>query len=198
MAQRFSQACENNKAVILAELIQHFSGCKHVLELGSGTGQHAVYFAPALPHLTWQTSDLTVNHNSIVAWLEAEAVANLNNYLRPPIEFMIGQDDWPDSAIDAVFSANTAHIMQPSETQQMMEMIANNLPSKGVFCQYGPFKIDGQYTSDSNHHFDLHLAREGCGGIPDISELESWAKGLSLVKRIPMPANNFMLVWHQL
>jgi cyclopropane fatty-acyl-phospholipid synthase-like methyltransferase len=195
MAQRFSQACENNKGVILAELIEHFAFSKRVLEIGSGTGQHAVYFAPALPHLIWQTSDLKVNHSSIQAWIDASSNTEALNNLKSPIEFMIGQHDWPDDKIDAVFSANTAHIMQPEETHKMMAMIAKNLPPKGIFCQYGPFKVDGQYTSESNQQFDLHLAREGCGGIPDISELESWAKGLSLVNRIPMPANNFMLVW---
>lgn len=197
MTHRFSQACENNKGVILAELIKHFAECKQVLEIGSGTGQHAVYFAPALPHLTWQTSDLVVNHSSILAWIETSVEAKSENNLRPPVEFMIGQHAWPVGNVDGVFSANTAHIMQPNETHQMMEMVADNLPSKGVFCQYGPFKVDGQYTSESNHQFDLHLAREGCGGIPDISELESSAKGLLLVRRVPMPANNFMLVWHK-
>lgn len=191
--KRFSQSCENNKVPILRELETHLVGSSHVLEIGSGTGQHAAFFATNLPHVTWHTSDMPVNHGSIKAWL---AECSTNN-LHAPIHFTIGVDDWPELNIDAVFSANTAHIMQPEETRLMMELIGRQLPDSGVFCQYGPFNVEGQYTSQGNANFDRHLAAEGCGGIRDIQELQNWAPELKLIERIPMPANNFLLVWHK-
>ncbi len=191
--KRFSQSCENNKVPILRELETHFVGSSQVLEIGSGTGQHAAFFATNLPHVTWHTSDMPVNHGSIKAWLAECSASNLH----APIQFTIGVDDWPELNIDAVFSANTAHIMQPEETRLMMELIGRQLPDSGVFCQYGPFNVEGQYTSQGNANFDRHLAAEGCGGIRDIQELQNWAPELKLIERIPMPANNFLLVWHK-
>lgn len=193
MDKRFSQACENNKVPILNQLKKHFGEASHVLEIGSGTGQHAVFFAPGLPHLIWYTSDMPVNHGSINAWLADDAADNL----RPPISFTIGVDSWPAVEVNAVFSANTAHIMQPQETRLMMELVGQALPDCGVFCQYGPFNIDGKYTSQGNADFDRHLASEGCGGIRDIQELQDWAVDLTLEERIAMPANNFLLVWRK-
>lgn len=187
----FSQACENNKQPILAELQQVLSDSKQLLEIGSGTGQHAAYFAPRLPHLIWQTSDLVANHTGIQMWLDE---ANAENS-RSPLPFKVGVDDWPSGKFDALYSANTAHIMQPEETRLMMELIAKHLPEKGIFCQYGPFKINGQYTSESNHQFDQHLLSQGCGGIRDIQQLQDWAKPLRLITRIDMPANNMLLIW---
>lgn len=191
MNKPFSQACENNKQPIGEQLVRYFSGSHKVLEIGSGTGQHAVYFAPMLSHMVWQTSDQSHYHSGIQAWLAAYPADNLKG----PIPLTIGQDSWPDIAVDAVFSANTTHIMQPNEAKLMMQMVAENLPKGGIFCQYGPFNIDGQYTSDSNQQFDQHLKNEGCGGIRDIEELQRWALGLVPQERIPMPANNFLLVW---
>lgn len=191
MTKRFSQACENNKAVIIRHLIAELSQQRKCLEIGSGSGQHAVYFSPLLEHLIWQTSDLLENHASINAWLQEYPAPNL----LAPIEFFVGQSDWPSTDIDAVFSANTAHIMQPNEVKVMMSMISENLPSGGVFCQYGPFKVKGDYTSDSNRAFDSHLYSQGCGGIRDISELQQWSPNLALTKTVPMPANNFLLIW---
>ena len=100
---------------------------------------------------------------------------------------------------DAVYSANTAHIMQPDITSKMMATIAEHLPENGVFCQYGPFNVDGQYTSESNEAFDLSLKSRGYGGIRDIQELHESVKHttLALEERVAMPANNFLLVWAQ-
>ena len=191
--KRFSPSCENNRIPILTVLKEALVGRKHLLEIGSGTGQHAVYFAPELTHLTWQTSDLTVNHPSINAWLADSPAANL----RQPLAFKIGSDNWPVAGVDCVYTANTTHIMQPSEAREMMQVVAQGLPSGGVFCQYGPFTIDGEFTSQSNHDFNQHLLNEGCGGIRDIAELTLWAGELQLVEQHAMPANNFMLVWHK-
>lgn len=191
MSKGFSPSCENNKHPILDLLSVYFKDSKQVLEIGSGTGQHAVFFAKHLPHLLWNTSDMLNNHDSINAWIEDE---NLSNVI-PPIDFLFGQNDWPDLPIDAIFTANTTHIMQREEAKLMMQQIGANLNSGGVFCQYGPMNVNGDYTSDGNRNFDQHLQQSGCGGIRDIAELAEWAIGMELIQQIPMPANNFLLVW---
>jgi SAM-dependent methyltransferase len=194
MIKAFSQACVNNSQPILSQLSRLFTKTKHVLEICSGTGQHAAYFAPNLPQLTWQTSDVSQNHSSICQWIDEAGAGNI----RSPVCFKVGTDVWPIEGIDGVFSANTAHIMQPFEVELMMQMIAKNLAPGGIFCQYGPFKIKGEYSSDSNRQFDLHLISEGCGGIRDIQQLVDWEKGLILSEQLTMPANNLLLVWRKL
>jgi hypothetical protein len=189
----FSQACENNKQPILDVLKRVLADKKSVLEIGSGTGQHAAHFAPRLTHLEWHTSDMPNNHLGIEAWLEDTAVRNLHK----PMSFTVGVDAWPTVNFDAVYTANTTHIMQPSEAQLMMQLVADNLPAGGLFCQYGPYIFQGQHTSDSNRVFDQHLSEQGCGGIRDIDELTLWAKPLVLMEQVAMPANNFMLVWQK-
>ena len=191
MHKPFSQSCENNKQPILEVLERVLADTQKLLEIGSGTGQHAVYLAPHLTHLQWQTSDMPNNHNGILAWLADSQATNI----QPPVEFTIGQNDWPSKAFDTVFTANTTHIMQVDEAKSMMEMVSENLPKGGVFCQYGPFNINGQYTSDSNKAFDQYLQQQKCGGIRDIEELQTWAKELTLIEKIPMPANNFIFHW---
>lgn len=194
MNKPFSQSCENNKAPILEKLQQLFADVDSVLEIGSGTGQHAVFFAEQLPHLSWHTSDLAENHSAIQMWLDEQRLPNV----RPPLDFCVGQDPWP-AAVSGVFTANTTHIMQPGQAKQMMQMVALNLPAKGVFCQYGPFNQDGQYSSDSNRQFDQWLADRNHGGIRDIEELTLWADEslLYLDEIISMPANNNLLVWRR-
>ena len=192
-AKHFSQACENNKQPILDELKRVFANHKRVLEIGSGSGQHAVFFAPRLPHLHWHTSDVEENHPSILAWQDEQPADNLC----PPIGFKIGRDPWPALPFDGVFTANTSHIMQPLEVQTMLQLVGEYLPTGGVFCQYGPFNIDGHYSSESNERFDQYLLNEGYGGIRDIAELREWATRLSLQEKIQLPANNLLLVWHR-
>ena len=187
----FSQACENNKQPILDALSRILVNRKCLLEIGSGTGQHAAYFAPRLPFLNWHTSDMPNNHLGIEAWLEDIQASNLHR----PIAFTIGINNWPEIPFDAVYTANTTHIMQPSEAQLMMQLVADNLPVGGLFCQYGPFNFQGNYTSESNAAFDRHLSEQGCGGIRDIDELTQWAKPLTLIEKFSMPANNFLLIW---
>ncbi len=183
--------CERNKHPILEQLSVHFHSSTQVLEIGSGNGQHAVFFAEHLPHLTWYTSEMPENHESIIKWLNHAELKNI----QPPFPFTIGKDPWPDSSIDAVFTANTTHIMQPEEAKLMMELVSENLPQGGMFCQYGPMKIGGEFTAESNAEFDRQLKQRGFGGIQDISDLENWAQKLTLKETIPMPANNFLLVW---
>lgn len=195
MEKRFCQSTENNKVPILTYLSTIFEPVQRVLEIGSGTGQHAIYFAPALPHLTWQTSDVEENHETINQWVDDFPSDNIVR----PIRYRVGVDEWPLQHIDGVFTANTTHIMQPNESKLMMRSVARELEVGGVFCQYGPFNIDGCYTSEGNEKFDQHLKDEGCGGIRDIEELQSWVADttLNLEERIAMPANNFLLVWRK-
>jgi len=191
MSKRFAPYCERNKQPILEQLSVYFKESQRVLEIGSGTGQHGVYFAEQLPHLMWYTSDMPENHASITAWINESELQNIIL----PIEFTIGRDTWPGVPVDAVFTANTTHIMQPEEVRQMMALIAANLPDGGMFCQYGPMKINGECTSDSNREFDNTLKASGYGGIRSVEQLIDWGKGMKLIKQIPMPANNFLLVW---
>lgn len=190
---RFSQACENNKMPILAQLKLHLAGASKVLEIGSGTGQHAAFFAHHMKHLAWQPCDVKENHQSIAAWV---AQAKCDNVLAP-VPFFIGVDQWSFDNVDAVYTANTAHIMQPDEVKLMMETVATHLPNGGLFFQYGPFCVSGEFTSQSNADFDTSLRQQGYGGIRDIAELQSWTPTLTLTQIVEMPANNFLLVWQK-
>lgn len=191
MSKRVSSSCERNQQPIFEQLSIYLNKSKQLLEIGSGTGQHAVFFAAQLPHVVWHTSDMPENHPSIRAWISESGCENISE----PVAFKIGQDEWPCASADAVFTANTTHIMQIEEAQLMMEMVAKHLPQGGVFCQYGPMKVDGDFTSDSNRVFDESLKQKGFGGIRDIEQLANWGKGLELNATIAMPANNFLLVW---
>jgi len=189
----FSQACENNKRPILQQLERAFASRKHILEIGSGTGQHAVFFAEHLPHLMWQTSDQVQYHGGIHAWLSDTNLANIG----APIEFKVGNDSFPAINADGVFSANTAHIMQKEEAKLLMHLVSQHLPKGGVFCQYGPFTQKGQFNSQSNRDFHFSLLERGYGGYRDIDELIVWAPLLSLKRIVDMPANNYLLVWEK-
>ena len=191
MAKQNAPSCERNKQPILDVITPYLAKASKVLEIGSGTGQHAVFFAKHLSHLIWQTSDVAENHGSINAWITESMLSNVQS----PMEFMLGRDPWPSINVDAVFTANTTHIMQPQEAKNMMELIATYLPKGGIFCQYGPMKVNGEFTSDSNQAFDQKIRSEGRGGIRDIEELKEWAVGMTLSEIHSMPANNFMLVW---
>lgn len=190
----FSQACENNKHSILAVLQRVLDQPHRVLEIGSGTGQHAVFFASALPHLIWQPSDLAENIPGVNLWCDAFPAPNL----RRPIELNICDKQWPITDFDAVFSANTAHIMDLDSALLMVKRVADYLPTGGVFALYGPFNYAGLFTSESNAQFDQWLKQQHpARGIRHFEELNSVAQenGLSLFEDNNMPANNRLLVW---
>ncbi|WP_404302599.1 DUF938 domain-containing protein [Alicycliphilus denitrificans] len=192
----FSQACENNRAPILAVLLQAFADRRQVLEIGSGTGQHGVHFAPRLPHLVWQTSDLAGNHAGIRAWQAAYPAPNL----RPPLLLDLASSGWPDGPFDAVFSANTAHIVAWPLVEQLFALAGAHLPAGGVLALYGPFNYGGTYTSDSNRAFDAWLrARDPASGIRHFEDILALAAshGLALEHDHPMPANNRLLVFRR-
>ena len=192
----FSEACEQNKQPILAVLQQHFIDVHRVLEIGSGTGQHAVFFAAQLPHLQWLTSEVSELHAGIHAWLAEARLPNVSL----PLELDVNQPDWPVEHIDAVFSANTVHIMDWPSVENMFAGIGRVLQSQGVFCLYGPFNYHGSYTSDSNARFDMWLKqRDPRSGIRDFEALNKLAQqhGMRLRTDHAMPANNRTLVWEK-
>jgi len=192
----FSEACEQNKQPILAVLQQHFADVHRVLEIGSGTGQHAVFFAAQLPHLQWLTSDVSELHAGIDAWLAEARLPNVSH----PLELDVNQPDWPVEYIDAVFSANTVHIMDWPSVENMFAGIGRVLQSQGVFCLYGPFNYHGSYTSDSNARFDMWLKqRDPRSGIRDFEALNDLAHqhGMRLCADHVMPTNNRTLVWEK-
>ncbi|MBD3585299.1 DUF938 domain-containing protein [Salinimonas sp. HHU 13199] len=193
MTQPYSQACENNKRPILEILATAFARCQVVLEIGSGTGQHAVFFAGQLPFLQWHTSDQPHYHAGINSWIDLYPGENLHR----PVSLTIGAEPLPALHADGIFTANTAHIMQKAEVQLMMEQVASMLPDGGVFCQYGPFTQNGRFNSDSNEAFHYKLVTQGYGGYRDIEELQHWASPLHLKTVHPMPANNLLLEWHK-
>ncbi|QNP48273.1 DUF938 domain-containing protein [Diaphorobacter aerolatus] len=191
----FSQACENNREPILAVLQSTFAQSSHVLEIGSGTGQHGVYFAPRLPHLVWQTSDLAHNHAGILAWHAAQPAANL----RAPFVLDLNRGDWPDGDhFDAVFTSNTAHIVSWPLVQRMFALVGQHLPDGGRFAIYGPFNYGGSFTSESNRAFDASLRqRDPRSGIRHFEDIVALARSqsLSLLQDHAMPANNRLLVF---
>lgn len=194
--KEFSAACERNQSPILEILQEEFRHVGEVLEVGSGTGQHGVFFARHLPHLRWQPSDLAVNHASILAW---RLEASLPNLL-PPLTLDVDQWPWPVSPVDGVFTANTLHIIHWDGVVNLIRGVGAVLRDGGVFCAYGPFNYDGQYTSDSNAKFDQWLKQRDPGsGIRDFEAVDRLvrAQGLTLHNDHAMPANNRLLVWRR-
>lgn len=197
----FSQACENNKDAILEVLERELAGYSHVLEVGSGTGQHSVYFASKLKHLQWQTSDVIANHSAIRAWHKAYPSPNLHT----PLKFDLMVDSIVESKdgkiYDAVFTANTLHIVAWALVERLFELVAEALPENGKFIVYGPFNDNGYYTSEGNRRFDAMLReRDPKSGIRDKKAIVNLAEKnkLTLDKVYPMPANNQMLVFSKL
>lgn len=192
----FSEACEQNKQPILSVLQVLFEHRSAVLEIGSGTGQHAVYFGKHLPHLIWYTSDVIAHHAGIQQWLDE---AQLHN-VRAPLRLDVACDAWPILAVDAVFSANTTHIMSWTEVESFFTGVGSLLPTQGLFALYGPFNVNGAYTSPSNARFDQWLKQcDPLSGIRDFSELNLLAEqaNLNFLHDYEMPVNNRMLVWQK-
>jgi cyclopropane fatty-acyl-phospholipid synthase-like methyltransferase len=192
--KQFSEACEQNKIPILAVLREAFRDTERVLEIGSGTGQHAVYFASHLPHLQWQPSDRKENHASISAWAAESRLANLLT----PLDLDVTSDHWPRQTFDGVFSANTTHIMSWPAVRCMFAGIGRLLEYDGILCLYGPFNYHDTYTSPSNERFDGWLrSRDPDSGIRNFEDLDALARSndMQLQADHEMPVNNRLLVW---
>jgi len=181
---------------ILEALRTELRAYKTVLEIGSGTGQHATTIVRELDDLLWQTSDRQQNHAAIRQWLQEAAVPRV----LPPIALDVLSDAYPTAEYDAVFSANTAHIMSLVAVERMFDLVACVLPENGIFCLYGPFRQDGVFSSESNSNFHFSLrAQDAEMGIRHLEDLDAFAASVGLRRRgsYAMPANNLMLVWRR-
>ncbi|MFC5524428.1 DUF938 domain-containing protein [Rhodanobacter ginsengisoli] len=195
MDKPHSPSCERNREPILEVLREQLADRRHVLEIGSGTGEHAVHFAAALPHLSWQSSDRAEYLPGIRAWLDEAALPNAP----APLELDVA-GNWPDGPFDAVFSANTLHIMAWHEVQQLFARLPTITSADARLIVYGPFNFHGRYSSDSNAAFDQWLKARGAHmAIRDAEAVDALAAdaGFTLVDDIAMPANNRCRVWRR-
>ncbi|MCW0372281.1 class I SAM-dependent methyltransferase [Xanthomonas sacchari] len=194
----YAPSCDRNRDPILQVLQRQFADRRQVLEIGSGTGQHAVHFAAALPQLTWQCSERAEHLPGIAQWLEAAALPNTPSALALDVR----EGPWPRTGYDAVFTSNTLHIMGWDAVQAFFagvgQLLANS--ADGMLVVYGPFNYGGAFTSDSNRDFDAWLkARDPASGIRDAEAVDALAQaqGLALQEDVAMPANNRCLVWRR-
>lgn len=188
----FSQACENNKGPILAVLEQHCQAPGTLLEIGAGTGQHAAWLSAQLPHLIWQPSDVADNLPGVRQWLQEPG-----NRALDPLELDVS-GTWPQGNFTYLFSANTFHIMSRELVMRCIEEGCAHLTDNGLFLIYGPFKVAGQFTSDSNAEFDRWLKEiDPQRGIRDREWVEQrFARhGRTLLAEHDLPANNKVLVF---
>lgn len=208
MSYSVSAACERNKGPILEILASAFAHSGNVLEIGSGTGQHATYFAAHLPHLIWQPSDTGDYLSGLRERISTERLAREppagategTPNLRPAIELDVRDLPWPVAPVDAIFTANTLHIMGWAAVQDLFRGIGAVTNAPAVVCIYGPFRYGGRYTSASNADFDRFLrSRDPESGIRDFEEVNTLSSenGLSLVADHAMPANNQLIIWHK-
>lgn len=192
----FADATARNAEPILEVLRQEFRNCTDVLEIGSGTGQHAVRFATELRHLQWQTSDLDENHAGIRAWIVETGLPNV----RAPLSLDVMTADPEAASYDAVYSSNTAHIMSFDAVIRMFAIVGKVLRPDGVFCLYGPIRKGGEFNTESNAAFDVNLrSRDATMGIRDLEALDGLAAehGLQRTSLYAVPANNLVAVWHK-
>jgi len=190
----FSSAAERNRQPILDVLRSWLPDDGTVLEIGSGTGQHAVFLTQNLTGITWQPTDRQEN----IPGLDACFLAEGNTRILPALKLDVLSDPWPGRSYDAAFSANTAHIMPWGAVIAMFAGVGAHLVEGACFCLYGPFNINNCFTSPSNAGFDAHLRqRDPEMGIRDMEAMQDLANlhQLRLEQKIPMPANNFILVF---
>ncbi|MFD1216849.1 DUF938 domain-containing protein [Microbulbifer celer] len=192
---RDAPSTARNRDPICEHLQRLLADSRHVLEVGSGTGQHAVYFAPRLSHLTWQTSERRQNLQEVQAWLAHSPADNLP----APLELDV-TGAWPSLQVDTVFTANTLHIMPTSAVETFFRRLPEVLQPDGQLIVYGPVKIEGQYIGPGNADFDVWLKQqEPHRGIRDLEWLDQLAgeQGLTRVENNYLPANNQLLVWQK-
>jgi len=195
MDKPYASACDRNRDPILAVLRERFADRRRVLEVGSGTGQHAVYFAAALPHLIWQTSEVPAQLPGLRMWLDEAALRNTPAPLALDVN-----DALPQGEFDAVFSANTLHIMSWDEVQRLFALLPRAMSADALLTVYGPFNRGGKFTSESNAAFDASLRRtDPRSGIRDFEAVDALARasGLVLLEDREMPANNRCITWQR-
>ena len=192
----YAEACEQNKRPILAVLQEQLGDAKMVLEIGSGTGQHAVFFAEHMPHLVWQPSDRAENLPGIRMWIEHTQLTSV----RPPIELDVGDQEWGIDCAENIFSSNAIHIMSWNHVIALFGGVKKIALPGAKLIMYGPFNYANEYTSDSNRQFDAMLRqRDPLSGIRNFEDVDELAQaaGFHLLKDYAMPANNRTLVWQK-
>ncbi len=192
MSKPYSESCDQNKQVILSVISPLFSSFSSVLEIGSGTGQHAIYFAEKMPHLTWHTSDCRSHLDGIHAWLVEADLINV----KPPFELDVSNSQWPALNVDAIFTANSLHIMHQQDVDNFILEASRLLKQHGSLIIYGPFNYNGLYTSKSNEQFDQWLKQQDLQScIKHFEEINSLVNnnGMRLLTDYEMPANNRLL-----
>jgi SAM-dependent methyltransferase len=192
----WSEACVRNQGPILDVLRTAFANRQRVLEIGAGTGQHGVHFARHLPHLTWQPTDRHEYLDGLLARVATEGPPNL----AVPVALDVLRRPWPPFAADAVFTANTLHIMSWVAVEALFARLPEVLAPDGLLAIYGPFSDQGRHTSDSNATFDAMLReRDPESGVRDFQVVNALAAaaGLRLVEDCAMPANNRLILWHR-
>ena len=198
MDKYHAESTRRNRNPILEVLKKEIEGSKKLLEIGSGTGQHAVYFSKKLPQILWQTSDRSINHESINYWIKRY---NLKNLLLPlDIEIGVNEKNIND-VFDCVFSSNTSHIMSLENVKRLFALVGKVLNKNGKFFLYGPFKINLEFTTKSNEDFHQKLKAENkLMGLRDIEELDNYAIENNMQNHAfyEMPANNYLSIWKKL
>jgi len=192
----FSQACENNKQAILDVLKNVFDHPCDLVEVGSGTGQHAVFFAEHLPHITWLPTDQIEYLEGINQWVVEADLVNVKS----PVQLNVRDKPWPFQQLEAVFAANTLHIMNWEAVEIFFARLGEYLQANAKFCSYGPYNKNGTYTSESNARFDQWLIqRDSLSGIRHLEDLVALGKlnKIELIAEVAMPANNMCLIWQK-
>lgn len=196
MEKPFSPPCERNAGPILTAIKEYLRDKKSLLEIGSGTGQHAVYLAPFFKNLTWQPSDVKDNHEGIQMWLDEGHFPTI----KKPMAYRIGHDPFPAGDYDVVFTANTLHIMSWSLCQVLFFNL-KKLKSGANLIIYGPFNYNGEYTSEGNRDFDQWLKdRDPNSAIRSFEDVYLHLKqsGFELIIDKEMPANNRTLIFKKI
>ncbi len=198
MEKSFSEACEKNKESIL-KVLREIIGPQNrrLLEIGSGTGQHAVFLAPFFPHIEWTCSDRKSVLPAMNRRIEESGVSNI----RPSFVFEVGKDDFPRLHVDLVFTANTFHIMHWKECKTLIKQLGNRLQKNAKVIIYGPFNYEGKFTAPSNDEFDQWLkSHDPQSGIRSFEDVHKAMikQGFEFVKDYEMPANNRMLIFNRL
>ena len=195
--KQHAPSAERNRDPILEVMRRHFPGTGRVVEIASGTGQHAVHFAGAMPGLDWQPTDIDpAARASVEAWVRDEGLSNV----RTPIELDTRADPWPVASADVVVCINMIHISPWESCVGLMRGAGQVLPAGGILFTYGPYKLDGEHTAASNAAFDESLrGRDPAWGVRDLADVTAEAErnGLVRIDMVAMPANNFSLVFRR-
>jgi len=190
----YSQASENNKKPILAKLSQYLTPGSHVLEIGSGSGQHATFFSANLPDIAWQPSDTHPYYDGLIHNLARHGFDNIAD----PLHLNLLETEWQLPVYDCIYSANVIHIVSTELVIALMDKAAETVRPGGYLFIYGPFRYQSEFTTPSNAEFDQWLKdRDPASGIKDIEWINELAskRGFSLLADHPMPSNNQFLVY---